>query len=294
MYTQEQKEKTRDRLARYVQRYPSTNMAAASLKDISAATVSNIITGKWNLISDKMWSRLEAQLVRHEGWQLYATAAYRDMTLYLGIAQEESRVMWIAAPAGIGKSTAAGSYAALHRNVFRLTCSSDMGKTDFVHELAAMVGVRSGGMTVRGAFNEVLRHLVTLDRPLLVFDEADKLSDGVMYYFISIYNALEDRCGIVFLSTDAIRNRIRKGVQKGKKGYDELESRICRSYVDLTAVTAAEVEQICLANGLQAPRGIARVKSEGGRFANDLRRVKSCIRTELRRQEMETESAEAE
>ena len=155
MYTEEQKQKTRDRLARYVQRYPSLNMAAASLKDVSAATVSNIIGGKWNLISEKMWQRLEAQLVRHEGWQIFSTTAYRDMSLYLGIAQEESRVIWVAAPAGIGKSTAAGSYAALHRNVFRMTCSSDMGKTDFVHELAALVGVRSGGLSVRGAFSEI-------------------------------------------------------------------------------------------------------------------------------------------
>lgn len=294
MYTEEQKQKTRDRLARYVQRYPSLNMAAASLKDVSAATVSNIIGGKWNLIGEKMWQRLEAQLVRHEGWQIFSTTAYRDMSLYLGIAQEESRVIWVAAPAGIGKSTAAGSYAALHRNVFRMTCSSDMGKTDFVHELAALVGVRSGGLSVRGAFSEILKHLVTLDRPLLVFDEADKLSDRVMLYFISIYNALEDRCGIVFLSTDAIRNRIRNGVLKGKAGYDELESRICRSYVDLTQVSAGEVEQICLVNGLQSREGIARVKAEAGKHHNDLRRVKSCIRTELRRQQVnqETEAAE--
>ena len=283
MYSEEQKQKTRDRLARYVQRYPSLNMASASLKDISSATVSNILSGKWSLISDKMWQRLDAQLVRNDGWQIYATKAYQDMDLYLRISQEESRVMWIAAPAGIGKSTAAGSYAALHKNVFRMTCSSDMNKTDFVQELAALVGVRTGGLSVRAAFGEILRHLVTIDHPLLVFDEADKLPDSVMYYFISIYNALEDRCGIVFLSTNYIRQRIRRGVERGKKGYDELESRICRSYVDLTPVSAGEVEQICLANGLQAREGIARVKNEGGRYGNDLRRVKSVVRTELRR-----------
>ena len=283
MYSEEQKQKTRDRLARYVQRYPSLNMASASLKDISSATVSNILSNKWSLISDKMWQRLDAQLVRNDGWQIYATKAYQDMDLYLRISQEESRVMWIAAPAGIGKSTAAGSYAALHRNVFRMTCSSDMNKTDFVQELAALVGVRTGGLSVRAAFGEILRHLVTIDHPLLVFDEADKLPDSVMYYFISIYNALEDRCGIVFLSTNYIRQRIRRGVERGKKGYDELESRICRSYVDLTPVSAGEVEQICLANGLQAREGIARVKNEGGRYGNDLRRVKSVVRTELRR-----------
>jgi hypothetical protein len=174
------KSEIRDRLAKYCQRYPSNNMASASLKNISAATISNILNGKWNNISDDMWKRLESQLVKNEGWQIFSTRAYQDMTLYLSYSQEHSSVMWVAAPAGIGKSTASSSYAALHRNVFRLTCAPDMTRSDFVHELASQVGVRTNGMSIRAAFNEILRHVVTLDRPLLVFDEADKLADSVI------------------------------------------------------------------------------------------------------------------
>lgn len=275
------KTEVRNKLAKYCQRYPSNNMASASLKNISAATISNILNGKWNNISEDMWKRLESQLVKNEGWQIFSTGAYQDMTLYLGYSQEHSSVMWVAAPAGIGKSTAASSYAALHRNVFRLTCAPDMTRSDFVHELAGQVGVRTNGMSIRAAFNEILRHVVTLDRPLLVFDEADKLADSVMYYFISIYNALEDRCGIVFLSTAAIKKRITNGVLRDKKGYDEIESRICRRYVDLTPVSAAEIEQICLANNLTDPAAITRVKSDVRAFGNDLRRVKQSVNREL-------------
>lgn len=271
----------RNRLARYCQRYSSNNMAAASLKNISAATISNILNGKYNLISEDMWRRLESQLVRNEGWQIFETGAYRDMEQFMGYAQQHSSVMWIAAPAGIGKSTAAASYTALHRHVFRLTCAPDMTRSDFVHELAGQIGVRTNGMSIRESFHEILKHLVTLERPLLIFDEADKLADSVMYYFIAIYNALEDRCGIVFLSTSAIKKRITRGVLKDKKGYDEIESRICRRYVDLTPVSAAEIEQICLANGLQDPAAIARVKADVKAYGNDLRRVKQSVNREL-------------
>lgn len=285
--TEQQKTKTRDRLARYVQRYPSQNMAAVSLKGISAATVSNILSGKWKNISDDMWQRLESQLIKNEGWQIFSTAAYRDMTFFLEDAQAESSVMWVAAPAGIGKSTAAASYAALHRNVYRLTCATDMTKSDFVHELAAQIGVRTAGMSIREAFQEILRHVVTLEKPLLIFDEADKLADSVMYYFISIYNALEDRCGIVFLSTSYIKKRIRNGVMKDKKGYDEIESRICRRYVDLTPVSASEIEQICLVNGLSDAAALGRVRAEARECGNDLRRVKRSVHKELRRLQLE-------
>ena len=283
------KTEVRNRLAKYCQRYPSNNMASASLKNISAATISNILNGKWNNISEDMWKRLESQLVRNEGWQIFSTSAFQDMTLYLSYAQHHSNVMWVAAPAGIGKSTAAASYAALHRNVFRLTCAPDMTRSDFVHELAGQIGVRTNGMSVRAAFNEILRHVVTFDNPLLIFDEADKLADSVMYYFISIYNALEDRCGIVFLSTAAIKKRITNGVLRDKKGYDEIESRICRRYVDLTPVSAAEIEQICLANGLQETAAIGRVKNDVKAYGNDLRRVKQSVNRELLKVQKENE-----
>ena len=98
------KMEVRNKLAKYCQRYPSNNMASASLKNISAATISNILNGKWNNISDDMWKRLESQLVKNEGWQIFSTGAYQDMTLYLGYAQQNSSVMWVAAPAGIGRS----------------------------------------------------------------------------------------------------------------------------------------------------------------------------------------------
>lgn len=277
----------RNRLAKYCQRYPSNNMAAASLKNISAATISNILNGKWNYISDDMWKRLESQLVKNEGWQIFSTGAYQDMTFYLNYCQQNSCVMWVAAPAGIGKSTAASSYAALHKNVFRLTCAPDMTRSDFVHELAGTVGVRANGMSIRESFQEILKHLVTLDHPLLIFDEADKLADSVMYYFIAIYNALEDRCGIVFLSTAAIKKRITRGVLKDKKGYDEIESRICRRYIDLTPVSAREIEQICLANGLQDTAAIGRVKADVRAFGNDLRRVKQSVGRELLKRKQE-------
>lgn len=283
MITDDKKSKLRERAALYVQRYPSQNMAANSLKGISAATLSNIINGKWNGISEEMWLRLESQLVKNEGWQIYATRAYRDMTLFLGDSQAESSVMWITAPAGTGKSTAAASYAALHPHVYRLTCASDMTRTDFVHELARQIGVRTAGMSVREAFQATLKHLVTLERPLLIFDEADKLSDSEIYYFISIYNALEDRCGIVFLSTAAIKKRIRLGIARDKKGYDELESRIGRRFVDLSSVNAQEVEQICYANGLQDRSAIQNVKADAAQYWNDLRRVKRAVHRELRR-----------
>ena len=281
--TNSQKREISEALRTYVGRYPSQNKAVNSLKGVSAATVSCILNGKWDLISDEMWMKIQSQIRSNRGWQLYDTVAYQSLMLYLRDSQKESNVVWVTGPAGIGKSTAASMYAQGNRDVFLLTCSSDMTKSDFVSELASRIGIRTAGLTVRETLKAIIRELVKKERPLLVFDEGDKLADSVLYYYVSLYNALEDKCGMVFLSTNYMEERMRRGVMKGRKGYDELESRICRRFVPLDLVTSAEVEGICIANGVTDRSAIRTVIAEAHSCGNDLRRVKKSVHKELRK-----------
>ena len=281
--TNSQKREISEALRTYVGRYPSQNKAVNSLKGVSAATVSCILNGKWDLISDEMWMKIQSQIRSNRGWQLYDTVSYQSLMLYLRDSQEDSNVVWVTGPAGIGKSTAASMYAQGNRDVFLLTCSSDMTKSDFVSELASRIGIRTAGLTVRETLKAIIRELVKKERPLLVFDEGDKLADSVLYYYVSLYNALEDKCGMVFLSTNYMEERMRRGVMKGRKGYDELESRICRRFVPLDLVTSAEVEGICIANGVTDRSAIRTVIAEAHSCGNDLRRVKKSVHKELRK-----------
>lgn len=285
-----QKQAISEALRVYVGRYPSRNRAVNSLNGVSPATVSCMLNGKWDLISDEMWLKVDSQLRSSKGWQIYKTVAYRSLMLYFEDAQQESNVVWITGPAGIGKSTAASMYEQSHRDVFLITCSSDMTKSDFVGELAAKIGIRTAGMTVRETLKAVFGELVKKDSPLLIFDEGDKLADSVLYYYVSLYNALEDKCGMVFLSTNYMEERMRRGVSRGRKGYDELESRICRRFVPLDLVTAEEVEGICLANGVTDRDAVRTVVSEAHSCGNDLRRVKKSVHKELRKMAAQSET----
>lgn len=281
--TNEQKELIAQDLKTYVQRYPSQNKAANSLKGVSAGTISSILNRNWALISEEMWLKVQRQVASGAGWHLCETAAWRSLMLYFADAQEDSNVMWVTGPAGIGKSTAAREYAKSHRDVFSLTCSEDMTRADFVRELARVVGVNAQGLKVRETLQEIIRELGSKDSPLLIFDEGDKLTDSVLYYYVSLYNALEDLCGMVFLSTDYIHKRIGRGVQACRKGYDELDSRICRRFIPLTLVNSNEVAAICRANGLQDEGAIRSVLQEAAECRNDLRRVKKSVHKELKK-----------
>ena len=280
----EQKQAISAKLVEYVSRYPSQAKAANSLKGTSAGTVNAILKGKFENISDEMFCNIRSQIEssKVDGWQLCGTAAFKDVNTFLEDAQQYQNVSWIVGPAGIGKTTAATIYARGHKNVFYLPCSEDMHKSDFVRELARKIGIRTEGLTVRETLAAITAELVTLDHPLLIFDEGDKLTDSVMYYYISLYNALEDKCGMVFLSTPYIIMRMQRGVDKDRKGYAEMYSRICRKFVTLTKVTEFEVRAICIANGLTADENINMVVADAKLADFDIRRVKKEIHKQLR------------
>lgn len=280
--TTEQKEQIRARLEAYVRRYPSQNKAANSLKGTSSGTVSSILNRKWELISDEMWMKLSSQLLASSEWQICRTKAFDDLMVLFADAKEDGMVMWVIGPAGIGKSTAAEVFGSENRSVFILSCTEKMTNRSFIHELAAKVGVKSGGMNIQEAEQAIVKAIVTMEKPLLIFDEGDKLKDNVLSNYVTLYNALENKCGMVFLSTDSIENRILKGVNKGKRGYDELHSRIGRKFIPLSLVDSNEIEAICIANGLSDKSAIRTVQEEAAECRNDLRRVRRSVYKELK------------
>ncbi len=79
------------------------------------------------------------------------------------------------------------------------------------------------------------------ESPLIVLDEADKLSDQVLYFFISLYKQLEDHCGIILTATSYLRARIEKGLRLNRKGYAEIFSRIGRKFVELPLHNSEDV-----------------------------------------------------
>lgn len=275
----EEKQAIQAQLQAYVSKYPSQNKAVNSLTGTSAGTVNAVLNGKFDNISDEMLLRIRSQVAPAgtSDWTLCETTAFRELTLLLEDAQHNQNVSWVVGSAGLGKTTAARAYASTHENVFHICCSEDMQRGDFIRELARVIGIRSNKESLRERLQIVTDSLKTLDRPLLIFDEGDKLMDSVFYYFISIYNALEGHCGILFLSTEYIKRRMENGLTYNKKGYDEIYSRVCRRFIDLTPASAHEVAALCRANGLDDERAIAEVVKDALTCKYDLRRVKKAV-----------------
>lgn len=274
-----EKDQIRENLRAYTARYASQNKASGSLKSVSVAVISKVLNGKYDNISDEMWRNIASQVarVKETGWQIVETPAYQEIQYALDDAQRWRNVTWVVGEAGCGKTTTAHLYTDKNRDVFYILCSEDMKKGDFVREIAQKVGIRTEGHNIREVWGLILDDIIQMEQPLLVFDEADKLTEPVFHYFISMYNKLEDKCGIVFLSTDYIKRRIERGLRYQKPGYKEFYSRIGRKYFELEETTANDVYSICVANGVQDKKKIEEIIRDTESCDFDLRRVKKAV-----------------
>lgn len=271
-----------ENLKSYIQKYPSQNKAAGSLEGISAGTLSSMLNGNWSRISDSMWTKVAEQVKptcssSATGWTIVETGAFQEISYAMQDAQEYKNVTWVVGEAGCGKTTTGRLYAESHKEAFYILCSEDMLKGEFVRTIARRLGIRSEGYTVRELWQAIIDSIIQMERPLIIFDEADKLPESVFQYFISMYNNLEDRCGVVFLSTDYIKRRISNGLRYGRKGYKEIFSRIGRKYFDLEPTSAQDVYAICTANGITSREEIDKIIKEGDGCDFDLRRIKKSV-----------------
>lgn len=292
--TKQDKDAIRDALMAYCENFPSRNRASESLQGVSAAVVSQILNTKYESISDDMFSRIAAQIgFSFEHWTICESENFRLATYVLADTQMYKNVTWMVGDAGCGKTTAAIEFRRTHRNVFYILCSEDMKRSDFVREIAKQVGAPTDSTSnLRDMLDYALGMIGFLQNPLLIFDEGDKLTDCVLNYFISIYNRLEGRAGIVFMSTDYIKRRVDNGLRYNKKGYKEINSRIGRKFFDLNATSRNDVYAICQANGLTGEAEIRRVLKDAETSDNDLRRVKRVIHAQKRRAEQQKGGAE--
>ena len=281
--TQVQKDAIRDALGAYCDNYPTRNRAAESLNNVSAATVSQILNSKYTSISDDMFCRIAAQIgYSFELWMLQESNSFGEITYMMNDEKMYRNTTWIVGDAGCGKTTAAIEYRRTHRNVFYILCSEDMRKSDFVREIAKQVGAPTDNTNLRDTLEYAINMISYLNNPLIIFDEGDKLTDSVFIYFISIYNRLENRAGIIFLSTDYIKRRLESGIRYNKKGYKEVNSRIGRKFFNVEATNQNDIYAICQANGLTDEVEINKVIADARGCENDLRRVKRMVHARKR------------
>ncbi len=276
----------------------SMNKVAAKLS-ISSATISaNILNpDNWVKVSENMWADLAGKLgvnLVDRVWNIVPTNNLKMIHQVLADAQNEGLFMAISEKAGSGKTAAIAQYAHNNTGVYVLQCE-EWSRKAFLIRLATAVGITVGRYETAESMAEGIvkffKQRAKECLPLIVLDEADKLRPSALRFIIPLYNRLEDEIGLVACGTDNLEKEVKKGVAAATKGYDEIDSRLGRSFVHLLGATKQDIEAICHANGVTDPAGIARIwkdsnpihKQIGVKYmeiVTDLRAVKRKIKRE--------------
>lgn len=272
---QKEKELIAARLREYCATQGGQNKAANTLKGVSAATISKLLNGDWDTIAEGMWHNVSKQIGSSaEGWSLVSTSVYDELTELLECAQTDSQVMAIVGSAGCGKSATIRQYASTHDEVTAIVCSEYQNRTSWLSAVMEAMGLDPRGLSVAEKIGQIVRRLKRADKPLLILDEADKMSDQVLYFFVTLYNELEGHCGVVLCATQYLDKRLVRGLRSGRKGYEEVYSRIGRQCIQLSVLSPEDISLVCVANGITGERKVRKIADEA---ECDLRRVRRAV-----------------
>jgi len=250
----------------------SGNKAAHKI-GISSATISHMLAGKWEKISDDLFRTVEKKLKVNHEWVFVETPESKLLNNFLVDAKENANVYGICAEAGYGKTEVTSMFSN-EENVFVVSCADYFNRTTFLAELLTMMGKDSGGVSLSQMMTTITTIVNKADKPLLVFDEADKLSDSVLYFFITLYNKLQDKSGIILIATEQLEKRILKGIAQGKKGYAEIYSRLGRRFIHLPKYSKKSIFSIINANGITEQLMCTEIHNDSD---GDVRRVKRLV-----------------
>jgi DNA transposition AAA+ family ATPase len=278
--TNEAKTKIKQLLQAYCDGFESQAKASKALTDVSAATVSQVLNNNWQLVADRMWINIGKQVGFEAGyWNNVETYNYKLIKNLLADAKDQSRVHAITGGAGWGKDTAAKDFNQENNEVYLVNCW-DFNRKYFLSELLRKMGKNTNG-SIPDMVERVVSEINKTDKPLIILNEADKLSDAVLYFFITIYNLCEDKCGIVLLATNNLDDRITKGVERQKKGYPEIFSRLGSRFIKIRKPSKTDVTAICTANGVTDPLSINEIFNS---CEGDLRRAKKLIQNKANKE----------
>lgn len=205
---------------------------AAKMMGMSAATLSVILNNKWkekggeNLIGEKMWNR--ARFWLGEGgvkWRIKETINLKRINELCTDAQENRRMVSVAAETGLGKTTALNYYVTNNEEAYYTLCKITMVPKDFLKAILSSMGYQFEG-SINATMNYLVKRISEKGMPLLILDDVGKLRDKCTLLIQVLRDSAEGNCGIVLSGTNKFQKDIFAFAEKDKLGYREIKRRI--------------------------------------------------------------------
>jgi Cdc6-like AAA superfamily ATPase len=272
MITIEVKHRILDAIKTQRSKFASDTKHAVNL-GISPAQYSRIMKNDFDgVLSDGNWAsiarKLEVQIGSALSWQTAKTPVYSYITGQLELCQENSMGGMICDKTDIGKTYSAKCFVREHRNAIYIDCSQVKTKRMMVIQIAKEFGLASSGL-YRDIYADLIYYIRSMERPLVILDEAGDLNYDAFLELKALFNATEGFCGWYMMGADGLRKKIENNRLKFKVGYPEIFSRYGSRYQKITP----DGKEATVSFSLLQATLIAKVNGADDEFLSTLKRA---------------------
>ena len=278
MITEAHKQKIMEAISANRENYPSDAKHAASL-GITTSVYSAVKNGQTDkVLSDANWisiaRRLGVNLRGGMEWKAAKTATFEYITSQLEIAQQSSISSILCDMPNIGKTFTARYYVHTHQNAVYIDCSQVKTKLKLVRRIATEFGVDSKGR-YSDMYDDLVYYLRSIDKPLIILDEAGDLQYEAFLELKALWNATERSCAWYMMGADGLKEKINRSIECKKVGYTEMLSRYGDRYSKVTPDDGKEREAFLMTQA----RIVAKVNApEGTDIAQIVRKTRGGLR----------------
>ncbi len=226
--------------------------ATAKMLGISAGMMYAVLNKEWEKIAKDTLLTLAAKAgsTGISDWQIVETVNYQKVMGACKAAQHLSGMFALLGETGTGKTVAASHISKRLQNVFYVLADMKMTQTAFLDAILTAMGVRA--YNYRGCsakVNAICQTLSRATKPLLVVDDAGKLSSSVLALIQIIYDHTRGKAGILLVGTETLWEAVKKHAENNKYHMREFYGRI--GHWDLLGYpTHSDIEKIAVSNGV--------------------------------------------
>lgn len=216
---------------------------------ISAGTISQIINGNWHDIKEEMWRKVWNKVSSVQSIsEVFETTDFKACTNACDTARKHHLMVGVIGDTGMGKTTTLEAYAQ-RKNTFYVVCDKSQKPKQFFSALLREMGISFEG-TIHDMVNKLADELNTINSPLVMIDEAGKISHTLMLYLHVVRDKTKKNCGIVLGGMPYFKSNLIKFSNKEKEGYAEFYRRI-EIWHSLKGLSRSEIMHICKESGIE-------------------------------------------
>lgn len=212
---------------------------------VSGATLSKIENNKWDDIDERLWRKIWNKVSDANASGIVRTSDFEVCRKVCEAAQKNRFMIGLIADTGMGKTTALSAFS-VRKNVFYILYDKTMAPKHFFAAMLREMGIAFEG-TIHQMLSRIADELNTLENPLVIIDEAGKITQTMILYLHVLRDKTIKNCGFVLGGMPYFKTNLVKYSNKQKEGYAEFYRRI-NLWQELTGLSRSEITYICQAN----------------------------------------------